>query len=169
MLGLAALDSLVVDSIVEAVPLLARKGALGTTAAKWIKDEPETVLGCFAADDPGAALASLYREQLGSLTFQRADAIAGVLRDLVDCDPPWDRASVILSRQYVEEWSAEDVRVYLDIYVDRRNRIVHGGDLRPGGTAAREITFRFVDQGVDIVKAVGSATSAAITRRVRTA
>jgi hypothetical protein len=90
VLGLAALDSLVVDSVVEAIPTLAREGSLGKAAAKWVKDDPDSVLACFAQNDPAAALASLYREQLGSLTFQRADAIAGVLRDVIDCDPPWE-------------------------------------------------------------------------------
>jgi len=84
VLSLAALDSLVVDSVVEAVPALARKGALGTAAAKWVKDESEAVLACFANENPSAALSLLYREQLGQLTFQKADAIAGVLRDVID-------------------------------------------------------------------------------------
>jgi hypothetical protein len=52
VLALAALDSLVVDSVVEAVPALARKGSLGKAAAKRVKDESEAVLACFAAEDP---------------------------------------------------------------------------------------------------------------------
>jgi len=40
VLAVAALDSLVVDSVVEAVPSLARKGALGKTAGKWVKEDP---------------------------------------------------------------------------------------------------------------------------------
>jgi hypothetical protein len=169
VLGFAALDSLVVDSVVEAVPILARKGALGKAAAKWVKDEPDSVLACFAQADPAAALASFYREQLGSLTFQRADAIAGVLRDVIDCDPPWEDAAVTLSDVMVGEWSADNVRESLDEYVDRRNRIVHGGDLKPGGTTALGITFQYVDVGIEVVKAVGNATSAGVGKRVRSA
>jgi hypothetical protein len=169
VLGLAALDSLVVDSVVEAVPTLARKGSLGRAAAKWIKEEPDSFLACFAQNDPAAALASLYRDQLGSKTFQRADAIAGVLRDVIDCDPPWEDAAIALSDVMVGEWTADNVRESLDEYVDRRNRIVHGGDLKPGGTAAMGITFRYVDVGIEVVKAVGNATSAAVHKRVRSA
>jgi hypothetical protein len=169
VLGLAALDSLVVDSVVEAVPTLAKKGALGKAAAKWIKDAPERVLACFAQDDPAAALAGFYREQLGSLTFQRADAIAGVLREVIDCDPPWEDAAVTLSDVFIAPWSAENVRESLDEHVDRRNRIVHGGDLKPRGTSALGITFQYVDVGIEVVKAVGEATTALVTKRVKTA
>jgi hypothetical protein len=37
------------------VPSLARKGALGKTAGKWIKEDPHAVLACFAQTDPPPA------------------------------------------------------------------------------------------------------------------
>jgi hypothetical protein len=110
----------------------------------------------------------LYREQLGQLTFQRADAVTGVLRDVIDCDPPWDKAAVALGGIHAEEWS-DDVKEYLDRYVERRNRIVHGGDLKPGETSAQGIQLRYVELGVEIVKAVGNVTAAVIDPRVRVA
>lgn len=165
--GLAALDSLVIDSVVEAVPTLARKGTLGRTASKWVRDEPDEVLACFAHADPAASLASFYREQLGALTFQRAEAIAGVLRDVIDCDPPWNGAAVMLSKVYVDGWTADDVRNSLNEYVARRNRIVHGGDLKSGGTSAEGISFQYVDMGIDVVKAVGHATAVAVSTQLR--
>jgi hypothetical protein len=69
----------------------------------------------------------------------------------------------------IGEWSGDNVRESLDEYVDRRNRIVHGGDLKPGGTTAMGIRFQYVDVGIEVVKAVGRATSAAVNKRVRSA
>jgi hypothetical protein len=168
VLALAALDSLVVDSVAEAVPALARKGALGKTAAKWIKEDPEAVLACFSDTDPPAALSALYRLQLGQITFQRAAAIEGVLRDVIDCEPPWDEAAAVLSDQG-ETWTADEVREYLDGYVARRNRIVHGGDLKGTGTAAEPIQRRYVALAAVVVQSVGDAISTVVDRRVRTA
>ncbi len=65
VLAMAALDALVVDSVSEAVPALAKRSALGPTVAKWAKDEAERVVGFFAETDPHQALADLCREQLG--------------------------------------------------------------------------------------------------------
>jgi len=58
---------------------------------------------------------------------------------------------------YAEKWS-DDVKEYLDRYVERRNRIVHGGDLKPGETSAQGIQL-YVELGVEIVKAVGNVTA----------
>jgi hypothetical protein len=168
VLAFAALDSLVVDSVVEAVPSLARKGVLGKTAAKWVREEAEAVLACFGKADPHRALSALYREQLGQITFQRADAISGVLKDVIDCDAPWDEAAAALSNGG-EQWTGIEVREYLDWYVDRRNRIVHGGDLKPGKTSAQGIQRSFVELGVEIVRAVGDAISTVVDRRVKSA
>lgn len=75
VLGVAALDALVGDSVAEAIPALAQRGMLGDTVAKWIRDKSKDVLACFAEDNPHRALADLCREQLKEQTFQRADAI----------------------------------------------------------------------------------------------
>jgi len=109
VLAVAALDSLVVDSVVETVPSLARKGALGKTAGKWIKEDPQAVLACFAETDPHTALSALYKSQLGEVTFQRAAAIEGVLRDVINCEPPWEEAASILTKGSGDTWAAEDV------------------------------------------------------------
>jgi hypothetical protein len=36
---------------------------------------------------------------------------------------------------------------------------VHGGDLKPGETSAQGIQLRYVELGVEIVKAVGNVTA----------
>lgn len=168
VLALAALDSLVVDSVVEALPAIARRGGLGSTPAKWIKEHSESIVACFAAADPPVALAEVAREQLGQITFQRSAAIEGVLRDVLGCDPPWENAARLLSAGSVL-WTVDEVKEYLDDYVDRRNRIVHGGDMRPGGTAAEPIRRDYVESVIGVVKAVGQAVAAVVARRVRTA
>lgn len=171
VLAVAALDSLVVDSVVEAVPSLARKGALGKTAGKWIREDPEAVLACLAEKDPHAALSALYKAQLGQVTFQRASAIEGVLRDVINCEPPWEQAASILSRQSGDSWATEDVTQELDHYVSRRNKIVHGGDLKTGGSsaAAEPIQLPYVERAAVVVQGIGDGISEVVDRRVRNA
>lgn len=75
----------------------------------------------------------VYKSQLGEVTFQRAAAIEGVLRDVINCEPPWEEAASILAKGSGDAWAAGDVTQELDDYVSRRNRIFHGGDLKTGG------------------------------------
>jgi hypothetical protein len=86
---------------------------------------------------------------------------------VIDCEPPWEEAAVALSDVLAGQWTADNVRESLNGYVDRRNRIVHGGDLKPGGTAALGISFQCVDVGIEVVKAVGNATSAEVVKRMK--
>jgi len=109
VLAVASLDSLVVDSVVETVPSLARKGALRKTAGKWIKEDPQAVLACFAQTDPHTRLSALYKSQLGEVTFQLAAPTEGVLRDVINCEPPWEEAASIPTKGSEDAWAAEDV------------------------------------------------------------
>lgn len=43
------------------VCLADRQGALGKTAGKWMREDPEAVLACFAETDPLTALSALYK------------------------------------------------------------------------------------------------------------
>lgn len=167
VLAVAALDAIVVDSVSEAIPALAKKGALGPTVTKWAKDESERVVGFFAEADPHQALADLCREQLGRQTFQRSDAIEGILRDVLGAEPPWDRAASGLSSTWNTVVTGDEVKATLDAYVERRNRIVHSGDTVPGKTATRPIQFDFVLRGGTVIEAVGEAVFEAVSRRVR--
>lgn len=170
VLTLAALDSLVVDSVVEGVGPVANAGSLGKTAEKWAKDRPAAVLACFSAPRPHDALSDLAREELGAITFQRSEAIAGVMVDVLGCDAPWDRAATILSAEIPgETWTGDDVKDYLDRYVKRRNRIAHSGDVLPTKTRPESITRNDIALAVRVVRAVGEAVAREVTHRIRTA
>jgi hypothetical protein len=170
VLALAALDSLVVDSVVEGVGRISAAGALGKTAEKWAKDRPGDVLSCFGAADPHEALAQIAREELGAITFQRSEAIAGVMVDALGCERPWERAAVLLNAEVPgENWTAEDVTEYLDRYVQRRNRIAHSGDVPTGKTRPESIRRSDVALGVRVVTAVGEAVAYQVSHRIRNA
>jgi hypothetical protein len=167
VLAMAALDALVVDSVSEAVPALAKRGALGPIVAKWAKEDTERVVGFFGKANPHQELAELCREHLGKQTFQRSDAIEGILRDVLGAEPPWDGAASSLSSTWERIVTGEEVKGMLDEYVDRRNRIVHSGDAVPGKTATKPIQFDFVLRGGIVVEAVGEAIFKVVSDRIR--
>ncbi len=76
-----------------------RDGRLGPNVTKWVSEEPEAFLALLPATNSGAKLADLCREKLGAITFQRAAMIEGVMRDVVQRDPPWPRRSSIMRKQ----------------------------------------------------------------------
>lgn len=166
VLSLAALDALVVDSLGESIPRLAKTGMLGPTVQKWIKEQPDKILACFTEKDGSAALADVCREQLGALTFQRSAAIEGVLADVAGCPPPWEKAAILLTTQN-SKWDSDSVRKKLDEYVQRRNRVVHGGDMKEQSLSTQPIQRRYVIQAVEVVRAVGEAVSGILNDRVK--
>ena len=166
VLALAALDGVVLEAVVEAAPLAARKSRAGGDLSKWISEEPELVLKGIAAGDASASLAEVARANIGRTTFQKADAIEGMLRGALGCQPPWDYAADALVKVRGENWTSVDVRVDLDEYVERRNRIAHNGDREPNRRAANGIRVRYVRQGVDVVRAVGHAVCRALEDRI---
>ncbi len=159
VLAAGALDALVLDSVVAAVPSAATANSLGPAVEKWVKEDPERILGAFALDDPRDVLATLCREKLGALTFQKSAMIQGVLRDVLGCEPPWDQAAEILT-QAEDEWDAERVIERLDGFVERRHRVAHGGDLLPDSTATRPIQRPYVERAAKVIRAVGQAVNA---------
>lgn len=169
VLGVAALDALVLASVVEAIPRLAKKGGLGPNASKWTKDQPDEVMACFGEADPHQALANLFKEQLGVQTFQHSMMIEGVLTGVLQCAPPWGKAAALLSSSQGVVWTPDEVTEWLDVYVKRRNRIVHDGDLKPGSTRAQPIQRRFVLSAIEVVRAVGEAVTLVVNQRVKTA
>jgi hypothetical protein len=156
VLAVGALDSLVLESVVAAVPAAARGGRLGPNVPKWIKEEPEAFLGALVEDDPVEALAVLCRSKLGTLTFQRSAMIQGVMRDVLGCEAPWDDAAEILSRDG-GAWDAERVTARLDEYVERRHRIAHSGDVKPNSTGTQPIQRPYVERATELIEAVGEA------------
>lgn len=156
MLTMAALDAVVLDTVVNAIPELAKQGRGGRNLEKWIDDDPEAAIKCFAAKNPHLALAQLSRSRLGSLTFQKAEMIEGVLRDTLDCEPPWREAAQALSTPR-SRWSSKAVTEKLTGFVERRNRIAHDGDRAASGRTT-PIQRPYVAQAVGVVRAVGTAT-----------
>lgn len=58
-LGVAALDALVLDSVIAAIPTAVRDQRLGPNVAKWVKEEPEEFLALIAGAEPEKRLAEL--------------------------------------------------------------------------------------------------------------
>jgi hypothetical protein len=102
-----------------------------------------------------AALVQLCEENLGALTFQRVEAIEGVLRDVVQCPAPWPAAADFMTEPDVDEWDGDRVKERLGEFVTRRHRIAHSGDLRPDGAAARPIRRDYVREAANVIYAVG--------------
>jgi hypothetical protein len=162
VLAVGALDALVLESVLEAVPAAARGGRLGDTVAKWVRDEPEAFLAALGEADPIQEVAVLCRAQLGALTFQRSVTIEGVMRDVLGCGPPWNRAAEILTVEG-DEWDAERVKDELDEFVKRRHRIAHSGDVRPGSTGTQPIQRPYVERAARLIEAVGDTPSSGST------
>ena len=162
VLAVAALDGLVFEASVHAVPRAARKKLLGDTAVKWAKESPDAMVQGLAETDPAEAFAELIRPNLENLTFQRAAMIEGHLKGLLGADPPWDQASTLLNGRY----SAARVRELLDDLVLRRHRIAHSGDLTPSGST-KTIRVEYLADGLEIIQAVGEAVDWVIRQRIR--
>ena len=134
----AALDELILSLIVDALPEAARRGLLGEAVTKWVRDDPKAFLKVLATD-PGEALRQIARKNLGELTFQRAVAVEGILRDTLGAAAPWRRAAHELS--YTGGPSTEEnLKGALDRFVERRNRIAHDGDQKPNAAGLRSIS-----------------------------
>jgi hypothetical protein len=83
-----------------------------------------------------------------------------VLRDVINCEPTLEEAASILTKGSGDAWAAEDVTQELDDYVSRRNKIVHGGDLKTGGSsaAAEPIQLRYVERAASWFKESATAS-----------
>ena len=154
VLGVAALDALVLESVVGAVPRAVRDGTLGPNVAKWIREDPDEFLAVLANADPETRMAELCRAKLGQIMFQRSAMIEGVVHDVVRRDPPWSHAADLLSATG-GHWSADSVKEKLDAIVERRHRIAHSGDMLPDRAATRPIQRPYVSEAVRVIHAVG--------------
>lgn len=167
VLAVGALDGLVLEAVLESIPSVARANALGQTVAKWVKEDPEAFLAALASPSPYDALVATAREHLSSMTFQRSEMIEAVLRDVGNCDPPWDRAAKRLSKSN-GAWTLESVKARLDEFVRRRHAIAHKGDLIDGRRAS-EITLTYVGDAALVIEAVGLAVCEVVNLRIRQA
>lgn len=166
MLGFAALDGVVLEAIAEGVPVAAQRGLAGDALGKWISSTPGPIVQGIAAGDPAAGLAEVVRLNIGHTTFQRAAMIEGVLRDSIGSEPPWLTAAERLSRVSEDNWEADEIRTYLDEFVDRRNSIAHNGDRSPGRRAADPIQYWYVETAVELARAVGRSVCLVVERRI---
>ncbi|HWD08347.1 MAG TPA: hypothetical protein VHA57_04550 [Actinomycetota bacterium] len=167
VLAAAGLDDAILDSVCSSIPALAKQGRLGDNVSKWIKEKPVETLQCFAEPNPHEALGTLCREHLGVQTFQKTEKIEGLLKGTIGCEPPWELAAEKLTTKR-KKWTADEVQKSLNDYIDRRNRIAHDGDRLPSGRA-KAIRRDWVQEGIDIVEAVGLATQDIVKTYVRSA
>lgn len=158
VLSVAALDALVLDSVVAAIPRAVRDGQLGPNVAKWVKEEPEEFLALLPDPESALKLAEMCRLKLGQITFQKVAMIEGVMYDVVRRGQPWTRAADILTAGG-GAWDSNDVRVRLNEIVERRHRIAHSGDMRLNTTATQPIQLPYVQEAARVIKAVGQAVT----------
>jgi hypothetical protein len=176
VLAVAALDAVVLDCILEAIPPLASQGGLGDGVAKKLKSHQ--LLECFGREDPNQALLELCQEEYRSITFQTAKAIESNLNDILGCSAPWTQAAKRLSiaeLRWEEKllqgiaWEEATVTEQLDEYVKRRHRIAHDGDRTPNATRTSPIRRRYVADAAQFLREVGLAVHDVVELRVREA
>lgn len=156
----AALDALVLSAVIEAIPAAAKKALLGGLAEKWIKEDPKEFIRVLSAADQNAALRDLARAQMSQITFQKAAAIEGILRDALKADAPWSAAAAELGT------TDAGVKESLDRFIERRNRIAHDGDLMPDSNRLRSVSRRYVRESAKLVLEVGFAVDDSVKKRI---
>ncbi len=75
VLCLGALDALIADAIVAAIPEVSRRGMLGDRVAGWLEKDGGQALKILAHSHPHRAMADLVAEKLSGTTFQRTAMI----------------------------------------------------------------------------------------------
>ena len=161
VLSVGALDALVLESVVAAIPRAERDGTLMRSVAKWVKEDAEGSLALLGDRQASAKAAELCRRRLGQPRLERAAAIEDVIRDMARRDPPWPRAAEILSSDG-RAWDAAAVKHQLDQIVEREHAIAYGGDLLPDSTS-RRIPQPYVQEAVGVIRAVGTAVAETLT------
>jgi hypothetical protein len=63
-------------------------------------------------------------------------------------------------------WTAAEVKSRLDEFVQRRNNIVHKGDLKPQRGTTQLIQRKYVQEAARVIKAVGEAVTAVVDERI---
>lgn len=161
VLSLGALDALVADAIVEAVPEASRKGTLGQRVADWLEKDGRQALSMMAHPNPHRALADFVAEKLSATTLQRAAVIEDNLRAILDAGPPW----AVAAKRVGDNVTEAQLKRYLDQVSDRRNEIVHKGDVKTGTKAPESIARDWVERHVSYIWETGEAICAVIAKR----
>jgi len=160
VLCLGALDALVVDAIVEAIPEASKRGNLGKRVADWLEKDGMEALKILAHPNPHKAIAEFVAEKLSGTTLQRTAMIEDNLRAVLDIQPPWASAA----KNAGDSMNATQLKEQLDEFSDRRNQIVHKGDIRTGTRAPETITREWVERHVRYVWETGEAICDEIAR-----
>jgi len=153
VLCLGALDALVVDSIVEAIPEASKRGKLGERVAGWLEKDGGQALKILAHPNPHRAMAEFVAEKLSLTTFQRTAIIEDNLKAVLGIQPPWASAA----KNAEDSMNATQLREQLDQFSDRRNQIAHKGDVKTGSRAPETISRDWVERQVRYVWATGEA------------
>lgn len=149
VLLVSAFDTYVHERV-RAGMLEAHRGVTPQTPSFAAFSVSMSAVGAALADTTSDAwLETEIRRQHGLKSFQKAEKVAEALR-LVSTLPVWDSVAADLGIP------AKDLRIRLDLIVDRRNQIAHEADLDPT-TGLRwpisdgdvEASISFVEQLVD--------------------
>ncbi len=154
VLSLGALDAAIADAIVEAVPEASRRGKLGQQVADWLVKDGKQILPILAHSNPHQEIAEFVRDKLAKTTFQRTAMIENNLHAILGVKDPWPSAAKRLGPPRVK---ADDLKKFLDEVSERRNQIVHKGDIKTGDRSPETITRDWVEQRLEYVWATGEA------------
>ena len=166
VLAVGALDGLVLGAVVETVEPAVLKNANSPTVTKWVKENPDRLLGALSRSSPADELVLLCREQLSTMTFQRAKMIDGVLVDVAQCEPPWRHAAIALTTPK-RRWTEGQVAARLDDFVKRRHAIAHSGDAAASGRSSTPIQLPYVVEAEQVIRAVGLSVCDRVDERIR--
>lgn len=172
VLALAALDALVTDVTLEALPDLVRKGCLSDTLAEWMreKDNRGAAARCFEDALPATALVrALGETTLTKSTYQRAEQIERVLDSFAGCRLGWDAVARELTARRVggRSWTGDEVKSRLNAFVDRRNQIAHQGDVAAGKQSATGIRLAYVEEASEVILIVGRQVRRCVSARLK--
>ena len=167
VLSAAALDEVVLESVIAALPSAAKKGLLANSnVLNWIKRKPEALIAALSKPSPENVLIELARAEIGTMTFQKSSAIGGLLEDALGANPPWERTAAELNRHGGGRvWTAEAVATALDQFILRRNRIAHSGDRNERGGLSG-IRRPYVLDNTTLVLNVGLAVLYEVDQRI---
>lgn len=158
----AGLDALNEELLVRALPVAQQRGLL--TGAQPTTKAASALLADLRRVS-GPSLGARARTHLRLITVQSPKAIEEYVVNVLGAQPPWIAASGELSRTAGRPWTAHEVRDGLTALVNRRNAIVHDGDLRASGRT-QSIRRGAVEADVLLTYEVGHAVRAVIRQRL---
>jgi hypothetical protein len=99
------------------------------------------------------------------MTVQRPEMIEELVVRVLGAAAPWATAAAELAHDTGRPWTAAEVRDALAALVQRRNAIVHRGDLRPSGRS-ESIRRSRVEADVLLTYEIGRAIRDVIRQRL---